>query len=95
MKDGVTNRSPTEITIQILEVVNGYNDTNNEGLTQITLMSKLFLSHEQVKEYLALLIDEGLITYDSTMSTFKTTEKGLTFLQAYNQMDKILKGQQI
>ncbi len=91
----VTNRSPTEITIQILEVVNGYNDTNNEGLTQTTLMSKLFLSHEQMKEYLTLLIDEGLITYDSTMSTFKTTEKGLTFLQAYNQMDKILKGQQI
>jgi predicted transcriptional regulator len=58
-------------------------------------MSKLFLSHEQVKEYLALLIDEGLITYDSTMSTFKTTEKSLTFPQAYNQMDKILKGQQI
>jgi predicted transcriptional regulator len=92
----VTNRSPTEITIQILEVVNGYNDgNNNEGLTQTNLMSKLFLSHEQMKEYLALLIEDDLLSYDSTMSTFKTTEKGLTFLQAYNQMDKILKGQQI
>ncbi len=92
----VTNRSPTEITIQILEVVNGYDDGNNNGgLTQTTLMSKLFLSHEQMKEYLMLLIEDDLLSYDSTMSTFKTTEKGLTFLQAYNQMDKILKGQQI
>jgi hypothetical protein len=28
------------------------------------------------------------------MSTFKTTAKGLTFLQAYNQIDKMLKEQQ-
>ncbi len=88
----VTNRSPTEITIQILEVVNGYQD--NEGLTQTNLMNKLFLSHEQMKEYVMLLIEDDLLSYDSTMRTFKTTAKGLTFLQAYNQMDKMLKEQQ-
>jgi predicted transcriptional regulator len=87
------SRSPTEITIQILDVVNGYQD--NEGLTQTNLMNKLFLSHEQVKEYLMVLIEDNLLSYDSTMSTFKTTAKGLTFLQAYNQIDKMLKGQQI
>ena len=92
----VTNRSPTEITIQILDVVNGYDNdgNNNEGLTQTNLMSKLFLSHEQMKEYLALLIEDDLLSYDSTMRTFKTTEKGQTFLQAYNQIDKMLKEQQ-
>jgi predicted transcriptional regulator len=88
----VKNRSPTEITIQILEVVIGYQD--NEGLTQTNLMNKLFLSHEQMKEYLILLIEDDLLSYDSTMSTFKTTAKGLTFLQAYNQIDKMLKEQQ-
>jgi predicted transcriptional regulator len=88
----VTNRHPTEITIQILDVVNGYQD--NEGLTQTSLMNKLFLSHEQMKGYLMLLIEDGLLSYDSTMSTFKTTEKGLTFLHAYNQIDKMLNEQQ-
>jgi predicted transcriptional regulator len=88
----VKNRSPTEITIQILEVVNGYQD--NEGLTQTNLMNKLFLSHEQMKEYVMLLIEDDLLSYDSTMRTFKTTAKGLTFLQAYNQIDKMLKEQQ-
>jgi predicted transcriptional regulator len=88
----VKNRSPTEITIQILEVVNGYQD--NEGLTQTNLMNKLFLSHEQMNEYVMLLIEDDLLSYDSTMRTFKTTAKGLTFLQAYNQIDKMLKEQQ-
>jgi predicted transcriptional regulator len=94
----VTNsRSPTEITIQILEVVNGYNsnNNNNEGLTQTKLMSKLFLRHEQLKEYLMILIEDELLIYDSTMRTFKTTEKGFTFLQGFNQIDKILREQQI
>ena len=85
-----TNRNRTEITIQILEVVTGC-DHDNEGSTRTKLMSKLFLSHEQTKEYLMLLLEDDLLSYDSTMSTFKTTEKGLTFLQAYNQINKILK----
>lgn len=92
----MTNRNRTEIIIQILEVVNCYDGgNNNEGLTQTTLMNKLFLSHEQMKEYLMLLIEDDLLSYDSTMRTFKTTEKGFTFLQGFNQIDKILREQQI
>ena len=91
----VTNRSPTEKTVQILEVVNGYDDNDNEGLTQTTLMSKLFLSYEQTKEYLMRLIEDDLLSYDSTTTTFKTTEKGRTFLQAYNKIDQILKEHEI
>jgi predicted transcriptional regulator len=93
------NRSRTEIVVQILEAVNGYHDNDdnddNEGLTQTKLMSKLFLSHEQTKEYLMLLIEDDLLSYDSTMRTFKITEKGLTFLQAYNQIDQVLKKEKI
>ncbi len=82
----MANRNLTDITIQILEVVNGCHDDNNEGITLTNIMSKLFLSHEQTKEYLMLLIEDDLLSYDSTMSTFKTTEKGLRFLKAYDQM---------
>ncbi len=42
-----------------------------------------------------LLIEDDLLSYDSTMSTFKTTEKGLTFLQSYNKIDQILKEHKI
>jgi predicted transcriptional regulator len=89
----MANRSLTKITIQILEVVNGYGD--NEGVSLTNIMNKLFLSHEQTKEYLMLLIQDDLLSYDSTMRTFKTTEKGLTFLQSYNKIDQILKKQEI
>lgn len=90
------SRSVTEITVQILEAVNGYHDNDdNEGITLTNIMSKLFLSHEQIKEYLMLLIEDDLLSYDSIMRTYKTTEKGLTFLQAYNQIDQTLKEQQI
>ena len=96
----VRSRSRTEKTIQILEVVNGYHDdddnnNNNEGITQATLMNKLFLGYEQMKEYIMRLIEDDLLSYDSTMSTFKITGKGRTFLQAYNQIDQILKEHEI
>ena len=88
------NRRRSDIVCQILEAANDDGE-NGEGITLTKIMYNVILCNEQMKEYLALLIDDGLITYDSTMSTFKTTEKGLTFLQAYNQLDKMLKGQQI
>ncbi len=90
----MTYRSRTEITIQILEVVNGCDD-EKKGITQYKLMSKLFLSHEQMKEYLVLLIEDDMLSYEPTMRTFKATEKGLEFLQTYNQIDKMLKEKQI
>jgi predicted transcriptional regulator len=89
----MANRSLTKITIQILEVVNDYGD--NEGVSLTNIMNKLFLSHEQTKEYLMLLIEDDLLSYYSTMRTFKTTEKGLTFLQSYNKIGQILKKQEI
>jgi predicted transcriptional regulator len=93
--DMTNSRSVTEITVQILEAVNGYDNDDNEGITLTNIMTKIFLSHEQTKEYLMLLIEDDLLSYDSTMRTYKTTEKGLTFLQAYNQIDQTLKKQQI
>jgi predicted transcriptional regulator len=85
----LTNRSKTEIVCQILETANGGDD----GATKTKLMYKVFLSSDQLQEYLMLLIESDLLSYDSTMRTFKTTEKGLMFLQAYNQIDQILKEQ--
>ena len=83
-------RSRTEIISQILEAANG-----GEGITKTKLMYEAFLSHDQLQEYLMLLIEDDLLSYDSTMSTFKTTEKGLTFLQAYSKIDQVLKEHEI
>jgi predicted transcriptional regulator len=83
------NSSGTDIASQILEAAN-----SEDGATKTTLMYNVFLSHDQLQEYLMLLIESDLLSYDSTMHRFRTTEKGHAFLQAYNQIDQILKEQQ-
>jgi predicted transcriptional regulator len=54
-------------------------------------MFNAFLNYEQMQEYIALLTENDSLSYDRETRTFRTTKKGLLFLQAYNQMDQILK----
>jgi predicted transcriptional regulator len=73
---------------QILEIANG-NDTK-----KTKIMSKAFLSNSQLNEYLRILTKGDLLQYDGDTQTFKTTEKGIRFLDAINQMDEMIKVQQ-
>ena len=78
-------RSRTDIISEILDAANG----NNASKTK--LMYKAFLSFVQMKEYLTILTESDLLRYNSNTHTFKTTEKGLKFLEAYNQLDDMIK----
>jgi predicted transcriptional regulator len=80
------HRSRTDIIIQILEIANG-----RSGATKTKIFYNAFLNYQQLKDYLTILIEGGLLGYDSIMCTFKTTEKGRMLLQAYNQIDQILR----
>jgi predicted transcriptional regulator len=80
-------RSRTDIISQILDIANG-------GITKTKLMYKVFLSHDQLKEYLAVLTQSDLLRYDFVSRTFMTTEKGLRFLNLYNQIDQLMKEEQ-
>ncbi len=80
-------RSRTEIISQIL-------DTANCGITKTKLMYKVFLSHDQLKEYLAVLTQSDLLRFDFVSRTFMATEKGLRFLYLYNQIDQLMKEEQ-
>jgi predicted transcriptional regulator len=53
---------------------------NGGGSTKIKLMYKAYLSFIQLREYLALLVENGLIEYQEGMQTYRTTEKGKTFI---------------
>jgi predicted transcriptional regulator len=79
-------RSRNEIISQILDTANCAG-----GITKSKMMYKAYLSHDQLQEYTMLLIDNGMLHYDSTMSTFRTTEKGREFVEAYGQIDRMLK----
>lgn len=72
-------RSRTDITSQILETANG-------GTTKTKIMYKAYLSYAQLKEYLAMLTENGLIEYVEGERQYRTTDKGIKFLRAYQQM---------
>jgi predicted transcriptional regulator len=54
------------------------------------IMYFAFLSYNQVKEYLSVLIENALLEYIDGTQKFKTTEKGLNFLKMHNKIGKLL-----
>ncbi|MGZ5511308.1 MAG: winged helix-turn-helix domain-containing protein [Nitrososphaeraceae archaeon] len=78
------NRSRTEIVSNILDAANG-------GASKTKIMYTAFLSYNQLKEYLSILIENNLIEYLDGTHKFKTTEKGLNLLKMHNEMAELLK----
>jgi predicted transcriptional regulator len=77
------NRSRTEIIALILEAANG-------GATKTKIMYNVYLTYNQLKDYLSVLIENNLIEYLEGTRTFKTTEKGLNVLKMHNEMAELL-----
>jgi predicted transcriptional regulator len=80
------NRSRDDIISDILEVASGGGIATKTGI-----MFKTFLTHAQMKNYLTYLTQHDLIEYDVGAQIYKTTEKGLIFLDTYGQMDDMIK----
>jgi predicted transcriptional regulator len=78
-------RSRIEIFRQILGIADG------GGVTKTKIMYNAFVSYRKVNEYLLLLTEKDLLRYERDTKTFKTTEKGLRFLQVCNQIDDMMK----
>ena len=64
----------------ILEAANEAADTMK--VTKIKY--KALFNHPQLKQYWRVLTQKGLLSYDLDTETFKTTQKDLRFLKAYN-----------
>ena len=60
------------------------------GSTKTKMMYKAMLSHEQLKEYLHMLAENGLIMYNEDSQRFTTTHKGYQFLQRYEDLTKLI-----
>jgi len=76
-------RSRSDIVGLLLDAANG------GGATKTKLMYKAYLSFNQLREYLALLVENGLIEYQEGMQTYRTTEKGIKLLQLQNKLEEI------
>ena len=51
------------------------------GVTKTSMMYKAFVSFDQLNEYISLLIEKDLIEYMEGTRLYRTTEKGISFLE--------------
>ena len=76
-------RSRSEIIALLLNAANG------GGVTKTKLMYSAFISFNQLREYLSLMVENGLIQYEEGMHTYRTTEKGMRLLHLQNKIDEL------
>ncbi len=91
-------RSRTDIVAQILEAANeGIDGDGRGGATKTKIMYKAYLSYAQLKEYLAVLVESGLLqvvengstTSNNNQTYYRTAEKGWQFLKLYNSIGEL------
>jgi predicted transcriptional regulator len=78
------HRSKEEITALVLEAI-----VNTDRPTQTMIMYKAYLTHVQLKQFLTSLIEKGLIEYHNLERIYTITEKGMHFLEVYNQLNQL------
>ena len=61
-----------------------------EGAIKIRIMYRALLSFPQLKEYLELLTDNGLLEYRQEDREYYTTERGRHFLRMYAEVGHMM-----
>jgi predicted transcriptional regulator len=78
-------RSRSEIVYQIL-----VSAKELEGVTKTRILYKSYLSYAQLKEYLKVLIDSGLLEHIPVSNTYRTTGKGVKMIETYSKMNELV-----
>jgi predicted transcriptional regulator len=78
-------RSSTEIIDSILRSI-------GSGSPKTQIMYRSYLSYSQLKGYLKLLEQRGLIVFDAPMKLYTLTEKGMRFMSAYDTIHELVPG---
>lgn len=61
-----------------------------DGLKRFHVMHECSLIQNQLQAYLDLLLQEGLIKMVESSLKIQTTEKGLAFINDYNELKKLI-----
>ena len=72
---------------KISDILRSIRNCPGTRITQI--MYETCIPHNQLKEYLAMMIQNELIVYIKEEKTFKITEYGMHVLKLYDEMDKL------
>jgi predicted transcriptional regulator len=72
-----------DIAAAILEIA-------KDGSIKTRIMYSAFLSFPQLKEYLELLTEQGLLDHNKEDKVYTTTDKGKRFLKMYKEVDSMI-----
>jgi len=75
-------RSRTDIVAMILE-------SARTGATKTKIMYKAYLSYAQVMEYLRVLQENDLLTYEKGTQLYRVTEKGFKLLRISHELNDL------
>lgn len=77
-------RSRTEIISEILELA------KDSGSSKTRIMYGAYLSYSQLKEYLDVLLYNGMLSHNKGTNKYHTTQKGTDFLKAHTHISGML-----
>ena len=63
---------------------------STEGARKIQIMYSAFLSFAELKEYLQLLVETGVLEHVGEERFYPNTDKGKRFLRMYEEVDKMV-----
>ena len=75
----------------ILDVASQDNATKHRSLYNI-IMHKVVFGDPGLKDFVAILTTYGLLSYDDVTQIYRTTKKGLQFLNKYDQIINVING---
>jgi predicted transcriptional regulator len=77
------HRTATAIIAEILDLA-------SHRMCKSRIMYRAFLSHHQLQLYLQILTERGLIAKAEGGSAYRTTERGMHFLELYRQLEQFV-----
>ena len=76
--------------INIIRLILEASNEPDYPIQMTKIMYKVLVNHPQLQQYWTVLTESNLLSYDVDTQKFKTTEKGLKFLKAYNEAGKLI-----
>ena len=83
----MTNRSRHEIYASILKSAAG----NMEGTRITKIMYDSFLSYTMISRNLKELVGSGLLINEPEITSYKITDKGLRFVELFENMNNLIR----
>jgi predicted transcriptional regulator len=75
-------RSRADICTDILKIA-------DKGVSKTRIMYGAYLSFVQLKEYLKMLVDNGMLSFDEKRMLYRTTDVGRTFIRTYERVGQL------